>query len=121
MRSMILRLLGFDVSEGATATLRRIASGPSSASLEEVKLSASLIEQLYYAYLKTSSLDRREAREVAHDAGIRLCNVAIAACRISPRLSLLVLIKALRLNGSLVVVLPLQIARRAITTLGGKA
>jgi hypothetical protein len=118
---MILRLLGFDVSEGATATLRRIASGPSSASLEEVKLSASLIEQLYYAYLKTSSLDRREAREVAHDAGIRLCNVAIAACRISPRLSLLVLIKALRLNGSLVVVLPLQIARRAITTLGGKA
>ena len=101
MYSMITRLLGSEVPYEAVANLRQMVIGSPLADLQQIELVASLIHQLYRAYLKASSLNRMEAREVAQDAGRKLYTLAVSASKISLWKGFVILVQALRLNPQL--------------------
>jgi glycosyltransferase involved in cell wall biosynthesis len=107
-RSMIIRLLGSEVSSESIANLRKVLTGLPLDSPWQVDEVATLVKQLHRAYLNTHSLTRAETREVAHDAGMRLLTLAASTGRIGVAKRLCVLAQALglspRLLGSKLVV-----------------
>lgn len=113
MHLMITRLLGSGVAAEAVVSLRRVIIGSPVASPQEIDALASLVQQLYRAYLKTNSPNHAEAHEVAQDAGMKLLTLAVSASRVSPRKGLGVFIQALRLD-------PLLLVSKEIITKGMK-
>jgi hypothetical protein len=63
---------------------------------------ATLIQQLYWAYLHIRSLRNKEANEVANDAAMKLLVLAASNNKLSIRKRLSLLYRALRLSPSLI-------------------
>jgi glycosyltransferase involved in cell wall biosynthesis len=98
MHSMIVRLLGSDVSLETVSSLRQVVIGLPLANSQQVDEVATLVKQLHRAYLNTTSLNRAETREVAQDAGMRLLALAASDSKISLVKRFRILVQALRLS-----------------------
>lgn len=98
MHSLIVRLLGSDVSLETVSRLHRGVIGLPLANLQQIDQVATLVKQLHRAYLNTTSLNRAETREVAQDAGMRLLALAASASKISVVKRFRILAQALRLS-----------------------
>jgi hypothetical protein len=101
MHLTITRLLGSEVPSETIAGLRQVVSGHLLHSLHEIDQVAALMQQLHQAYLKAHSLSRTEAKEIAHDVGMKLGVLAVSALTFSPRKSVILLYRALRLSPGL--------------------
>jgi hypothetical protein len=99
--SMIIRLLGSDVSSETIANLRKVLNGLPLDSPQQIDEVATLVKQLHRAYLNTHSLNRAESREVAQDAGMTLLALAASNSKISAVKRLRILAQALRLSPGL--------------------
>jgi hypothetical protein len=97
MHSMIAQLLGSEVPAEVTASLRQMVTGSSLDRLQQIEPVARLIQQLRRAYLKSNSVTRTEAKEIARDAGGKLFALAVSASRLSVWKGFLILIQALRM------------------------
>lgn len=98
MHSLIVRLLGSDVSLETVVSLRRVVTGLPLANLQQIDQVATLVKQLHRAYLNTVSLNRAETREVAQDAGMRLLTLAASNSKIPLVKRLRIVAQALRLS-----------------------
>ena len=98
MHSMIVRLLGSDVSLETVSSLRRVVIGLPLANHQQIDQVTALVKQLHRAYLNTTSLNRAETREVAQDAGMRLLILAASTSKISLVKRFRILVQALRLS-----------------------
>ncbi len=100
--AIILRLLRTEIPLEDVVSLRRMAMGFEVTSVQQIMALASLIQRLYWAYLKAHSLSRGEARLVARDAGRKLSKLAIFASKTSRRKGLVLFFQALRLSPEIV-------------------
>ncbi len=115
--SMIARLLGSDVTFETAANLRRVLFYLPLDSSQQIDQIDSLIHQLYRAYLRTNSLNSKETRAVARDAGGRLYALAALASKISPGKGFRILIQALGFNPRLILTLPSQLIKKGMRIL----
>jgi glycosyltransferase involved in cell wall biosynthesis len=100
MRSKILQLLESEVCDKTVSNLRQLATGSAISDFHQIQPVASLVRQLYQAYLKANSLNRKEVGEVARDAGRKLFTLAVWASRTSLLKGSLILAQALKLYTS---------------------
>jgi GT2 family glycosyltransferase len=115
--SMIVSLLGPDVSFEAAANLRRVFNSQPLDSSQQIDQIDSLIHQLYRAYIRTNPLNPREVRAVARDAGRRLYALAALASKISLGKGFRILIQALGFNPRLILTLPWQLIKKGMRIL----
>jgi len=101
MQSAIEWSLDSHVPLETVTSVRKVARGIPLSSLQQIEQVNGLIQRLYRAYLKTSSLTPKEAKEVAQDAGMTLVILAESAGRISLRKGLAIFVQALRLRPQL--------------------
>jgi len=101
-QAMVTKLLNSEVTLDVATSLRRVARGLPLDNIKQVETSASLVHQLYRAYLKANALSSKEAGAVAQDAGIKLLFLAVLAVRFSLPKAAAIFAQALRLHPQLV-------------------
>ncbi|MCJ7575561.1 MAG: glycosyltransferase [Dehalococcoidia bacterium] len=97
-RSVIIRLLGSEVSSGTIGNLRKVLNGLPLDSSQQIDEVVTLVKQLHRTYLNTHSLNRAETREIAHDAGMRLLTIAASTGKVGVLKRLCIVAQALRLS-----------------------
>jgi len=80
----------------AIAGLRQLRVGPRFQTIDQIRLTASLIEKLYQSFMKRNDLEPQERREIAFDAAKKIASLALQASRLDAYAFMLLLIKALK-------------------------
>ena len=116
MYSQMVQLLGPDVPAEAVMTLRQVQFGlflNTPDSIQQIDQADNLIHQLYRAYLRSNSLNPKEVKEIAQDAGIKLVGLASVASGISLRKGLVIFARAVRMYPQ--ILLSRQIISKGVT------
>jgi glycosyltransferase involved in cell wall biosynthesis len=98
LASYIKDLLKVEPPIEAVAGLRQTRVGPPFESLRQIRLTASLIQQLYENFMKKNSLTLQERREISWDAAKRVALLGLQASRFDTRGSVSLLKQALQLD-----------------------
>lgn len=99
---MIRQFLGSEASFETVANLNRVSKQMSLDDLQQIQEVATVISNLYKAYLGRHSLNRVEHREVSRDASMTLCRLAISARRFSLSKGFAILVEAVKIHPQLI-------------------
>jgi hypothetical protein len=81
LTSFISEFLHADPAVEAVAGLRQWRVGPPLENLQQIRLTAALIEKLYQNFMKENHISSQERREISWDAAKKLGSLALQASR----------------------------------------
>jgi glycosyltransferase involved in cell wall biosynthesis len=98
LASFIKGFLNSDPPIKAVAGLRQMRVGPRIENLQQIRLTANLLQELHEKFIKENRLDRQEHREITWDAAKKMASLALQASRFDALDGLGLFMHALKLD-----------------------
>jgi hypothetical protein len=98
LTAYISNFLQDEVSFEAVTGLRQTRVGPPPESVRQIRLTASLIERLYRAFVKRNHLTENNKREISWDAAKRVAVLSLQASRLDKREALGLFLESLKID-----------------------